>query len=182
MLGWSRCSCCLLVEVNGTTRWLWDRSCRSAPGRPRDEGDEEGAEGFNVASCYQQSGSDGNAAPRVPVPEVRFDHPFHEEMPDGRGFGLRKFLKEVGPEWLALQGPAATGVRAVCSVSAVPLYSLPAHARSRGRGMPVSASTARARPTGRLARRPPRWRLRGRGALRLHAAPERIHQVDDVLR
>jgi hypothetical protein len=55
-LGWSRCSCCLLVEVNGTTRWLWDRSCRSTRGRPRDEGDEEGADKFNGTSCYQQSG------------------------------------------------------------------------------------------------------------------------------
>jgi hypothetical protein len=63
------------AEVNGTTRWLWDRGYRSAPGRPGNEGDEEGPEEFNVASCYQQSGSDGNAAPHVPVPEVRFDHP-----------------------------------------------------------------------------------------------------------
>ena len=55
-MGWSRCSCCLLVEVNGTTRWLWDRSCRSTRGRPRDEGDEEGADKFNGTSCYQQSG------------------------------------------------------------------------------------------------------------------------------
>ena len=76
-----------------------------------------------MASCYQQSGSDGNAAPHVPVPEVRLDRAFHEEMPDGRGFGLRKFLKEVGPEWLALQGPAATGVRAVCSTIARRLRS-----------------------------------------------------------
>jgi hypothetical protein len=30
-----------------------------------------------VASCYQQSGSDGNAAPHVSVPEVRFDRAFH---------------------------------------------------------------------------------------------------------
>ena len=49
MLGCSRCSCCLLVELNGSTRWLWDRGCRSAPGRPGNEGDEEGPEEFNVA-------------------------------------------------------------------------------------------------------------------------------------
>src|SRR5215203_3002073 len=62
---------------NGTTRWLRDRSCRSAPGRPDNEGDEEGADKFNGASCYQQSGSDGNTAPPVPVPEVRLDRAFH---------------------------------------------------------------------------------------------------------
>jgi hypothetical protein len=72
--GCSRCSCCLLTEVNGTTRWLWDRNCQSAPGSPSREGDEEGADEFDGASCYQQSGSDANAAPHVPP---RCDSRFH---------------------------------------------------------------------------------------------------------
>ena len=35
------------------------------------------ADGSNVASCYQQSDSEGNAASHVPVPEVRFDRASH---------------------------------------------------------------------------------------------------------